>query len=240
MIDRTSPVPLYYQIKEWLLDSLPQPGEQLPTELELTNRFGVSRMTVVQALRALEQEGVINRIQGKGTFVSPRKIEQRLASLMGFTAELQARGMVTETRLLSPIEPVLPQPKMARELQLPPNEMVWKVVRLRSVGYEPIAMQTAYLPVRLCPGLASDNLSGSLYSILKERYNLVGLRALESYEAAIAGPDHITQSLGIVPGAPVLHAIRVTIGNGEVPFEYVVSQIRGDRYVLNVELKGGS
>lgn len=237
LIDRTSPVPLYYQIKERLLEELPAPGEQLPTEHDLTARFGVSRMTVVQALRELEQEGVINRIQGKGTFVAPRRFEQRLAQFRGFTEEMQARGLVPTTKLLS-LDPVVPLTRVARELDLAPGETVWKVARLRLAGDEPLAVQTAYLPVRLFPDLRADMLGGSLYSLLKARYGLLPLRASEMYEAAVSTADQISRLLGVGPGSPILQAIRITYGSDDTPFEYVSSQIRGDRYTLHVDLGG--
>jgi GntR family transcriptional regulator len=237
LIDRTSPLPLYYQIKERLLEELPHPGEQLPTEQDLTARFGVSRMTVVQALRELEQEGVIYRIQGKGTFVAPRKLEQRLALLRGFTEEMQTRGMTPVTRLLS-LEQVVPLSRVARELDLAPGDLVWKVARLRLAGQEPIAVQTAYLPVRLCPDLRPESLDGSLYAVLKERYGLIPVRAREMYEASVFGSDHLSRLLGVQAGAPLLQVVRITYADSAMdrPFEYVSSQIKGDRYMLHVEL----
>lgn len=236
MVNRENPVPLYYQIKERLLAELPQPGARLPTESVLTARFGVSRMTVVQALRELEKEGLIYRIQGKGSFVSPPKFAQRLAKLRGFTEELQAQGLQPSTQLLA-LEQVVPLTQVVRELDLAPGEMVWKVARLRCSGSEPIGLQTAYLPVRLCPDLRAEMINGSLYALLRERYGLEAARAQESYEAGLAGNDQIARLLGVRPGAALLLGVRVTYGADELPFEYVVSQIRGDRYLLQVELE---
>lgn len=237
MVNRESPLPLYYQIKERLLEAWPEPGAKLPTESELTARFGVSRMTVVQALRELEKEGLIHRIQGKGSFVSPPKFEQRLAHLRGFTEELQTRGMSPATRVLS-LDQVVPLSRVAHELDLAPGEMVWKLMRLRLAGNEPIGLQTAYLPVRLCPDLRADMITGSLYALLQERYRLQAIRARETYEAGLAGNDQTAKLLSVRPGAPLLHVVRVTCGADEIPFEYVSSQIRGDRYILHVELGG--
>lgn len=236
MIDRNSPVPLYHQIKERLRQELPAPGQQLPAEHELVQRFGVSRMTVVQAMKALEREGIIERIQGKGTFVAPPKFEQRLAHLHGFTQELQRRGMTPRTQLLS-LDKCQAPVRVANDLRLAPGEPVWKIARLRLTEDGPIGLQIAYLPVRLCPDLTADGLTGSLYAVVKARYGLVAMRAQEFYSAAVAGKDQIAHHLGIHHGAPLLEARRITYGANDVPWEHVHSFLRGDRYILQVDLR---
>lgn len=237
MLDRRSPLPLYYQIKERLLRELPEPGMQLPSEHELMARFKVSRMTVVQALKALAGDGMIHRIQGKGTFVAPGKFQQQLARMSGFTEELLRKGYVPRTRLLS-FGDIPAPPRVATQLNLAPDEAVWRVVRLRLIGEGPVAHQVAYLPVHLCPTLTAEGLDQSLYAVVKERFDLIPARAWETYEAKVAGNDTIAQALGVPPGAPLLESLRVTCGPDDTPWEYVHSHIRGDRYVLNVELRG--
>lgn len=239
-IDRASPIPLYHQLKELLLTEIRQsmrPGQQLPTEQELIQRYQLSRITVIQALKTLEQEGLVHRIRGKGTFVARPKIEQRLSKIFGFTQELQQRGMDPGTRLLG-ADRVPAEEKIAAELEIPAGSEVWKIRRLRLADGEAIAIQTAYLPVARCPDLDVDKLavSPSLYRILREDHGLLAIKARESYVAGALTDAREAKLLQSRVGSPVLLATRTTFDAGGRAFEFVVSVLRGDRYTLYVDL----
>ncbi|HLO01534.1 MAG TPA: GntR family transcriptional regulator, partial [Symbiobacteriaceae bacterium] len=154
-MERTVPLPLYYQIKQDLLESMEsgrlQPGDRLPSERELTEQYGVSRMTVRQAIGHLEQEGFIRREQGKGSFVAPAKLEETLVGLTSFTEEMQRRGLVPSTRVIR-IETVQSE-RVAAQLSLPADQPLYALERLRLAGGEPMELEQLYLPVHMVPGL---------------------------------------------------------------------------------------
>ncbi len=104
-IYRNSPLPRYFQLKEIMRERIRsgewKPGELIPSERELSEKYGISRMTARQAITELVNEGLFYREQGKGTFVSQRKITQQLIHLTGFTEDIRARGQRPGTKVLS-------------------------------------------------------------------------------------------------------------------------------------------
>ncbi|HKT37081.1 MAG TPA: GntR family transcriptional regulator, partial [Ktedonobacterales bacterium] len=104
IIHRNSPIPIYHQLKEILIRKIRTgewvPGALIPSERELCETYGISRMTARQAITDLVNEGVCYREQGRGTFVSPRKIQQQLQHLSGFTDDIRARGQLPGTKVL--------------------------------------------------------------------------------------------------------------------------------------------
>lgn len=129
-----SPAPLYAQIKQLLreriLDGTYQPHQQMPSEAEMMAGFGVSRITVRQALADLQNEGLIFRLHGKGTFVSKPKAFQDLGRLQGFGEAMREHGYESFNRVLS-LKSVTPAPAVAEKLQLPRRGKATEIRRLR-------------------------------------------------------------------------------------------------------------
>ena len=104
-IDRSSKLPLYHQLYQILRDEIVrgewQPGDMIPPESELTERYGISRTTVRQVLDLLVNEGLIYRQQGRGTFVAHPTLEQALVRIVSFTEDMRQRGFKPGTRVLS-------------------------------------------------------------------------------------------------------------------------------------------
>ena len=240
VIDRSSPVPYYHQLKELLreeVDSGRWPaGMRIPSEPELCRLLDVSRTVVRQALGALEHERLLRRKKGLGTFVAEPKIRGRLVqSLTGFHEDMLAQGrvprtIVTHRALLSADR------KVAAQLSITTGAAVVAIERVRSVDTEPIVLVTTYLPADLVPGLeAYDLTDASLYLTLAERFGLHidhGRRTVESIRATA----EIAERLQIDPGEPVLYLRSVTyLGDGRA-IEYYEAYHRGDRSVLEVEL----
>jgi GntR family transcriptional regulator len=240
-LDKDLPLPLYYQLKCAVRDAIDlgywQAGEQLPNENKLAEDFGVSKITVRQALRQLADLGYVRREQGRGTFVSKPKLEQGPRDLTGFTEEMRRRRVTATSRVLEHSEAPA-DARVAEALELCPGEPVFVLKRLRMADGEPMGIQTAHVPAGLAPGLVGENFEhASLYEVLQTRYGLQAARARESHFAALAEPV-AAELLGIACGSPVLAAERVTFLSTGKPLEYVESVMRGDRYSIVLDLVG--
>lgn len=235
---RRDPVPLYFQLKQILIDMIEneelRPGECIPSERELSEKYQISRMTVRQAITELVHEGLLYRQQGRGTFVAEPKIEQGLFTLTSFTEDMLQRGLKPETRLLESAVINAPR-KVERVLELSMDRRVLQIRRLRLADGEPMALETSHLAYNLCKSMADEELSGSLYRLLEEKYGLTLGRARQTLEPVLANPDE-AEMLGTGPGAPLLLLQRVTYLASGKPLELVKAVYRGDRYKFTVEL----
>lgn len=233
------PIPLYYQIKTRLLEQIEggqlKPGDRVPSERELTERFGVSRMTARQALVELETQGYLVRIQGKGTFVAAPKIEQPLVTVTSFTEEMRRRGLQASARVLSAGE-VPAGRRVARALGIVESAPVYRLERLRLAGGEPMALEISHLDVACFPGLLLHDVEHrSLYEILRVEYGLRLVRATQSLEAVPADPRQ-TDTLHVREGTPLMLLERVSRDQHDRPVEITRSYYRGDRYRFVTEL----
>ena len=234
-------MPLYLQIYDLLREKIDTgvflPKTQIPTEVELSQEYHVSIITVKQAIKKLVAEGLLYRKQGKGTFVCSPRVNRKLNRLLSFNAEMLQKGMVPSTRLLD-VHEAVPRKSVAEQLQLSGDSRVIVVKRLRLADDEPLAVQTSYIPQSLCPTLTEKRnaLSGSLYELLLDEYGLVASSGRESYSAVIvSGPD--AGLLDVPEGSPAFAVKRLAFLAEGNPVEYVESLLRGDRYSLDVELR---
>lgn len=235
-----SPVPLYLQLKAAIASRIAHgelhPHDKLPSERELCRDFGVSRMTVRQALSILTQEGLVYTQPGKGIFVAePSSDLDVRVSLAGFSEDIRRTGARPSSILL---EARLCQatPELAKALQVAKGEEVVRVERLRMVNNVPLVLQTAYLPHRLCPNILQHNLAvESLIHILEKEYGLHLVRAEQVVRAGLARPREL-ELLGLSDPAPVLNMERTTyLDSGEI-IEFSQSTYCGEWYKLHFEL----
>lgn len=239
-IDRNSYVPFYVQVhdalKEFIGHGDINPGDQLPSEPELCRLFDVSRTVIRQALRGLENEGLIVRQKGRGTFIAEPKIGESLfQELTGFYQDMAKKGRSPVSRVLK--QEIIPATaKVATFLQLAPETPVIRVDRVRYVEDEPIVLVTTYLPHALCPGLVEIDLTyRSLYTYLEETYLLVIERGRRILEAVIAG-EYEARLLQVNEGAPLISLESISYLEDGTPLEYYKALHRGDRSVFEVEL----
>jgi len=237
-LDRTSPVPLYYQLKEifrsWIAAGDFDQDGRFPSEAELQQQFKVSRMTIRRALSELVQEGFLVREQGRGSFVVRPRVQDQLRYLTSFTEDMRLRGLPTRSRILD--FRLVHDPEVAKAMGIPESEELVQLRRLRLVRDDPVAIQNAFIRHRFCPGLVERGLmEGSLYATLEQGYGLKLGRAIQMVEAKPAD-EYEARLLEIEPGQPVLLLERLTFLRGGEPVEYVRSAYRGDRYRFTVEL----
>ena len=206
---------LYKTIRDDLLRAIEngslQPDQALPSERELCQRYGTSRMTVRHAVTELESLGSVYRMQGKGTFVSGRKLIQPLMQVSGFTEDMAKRGKKASSQILFAGE--------------------------KKADAVPMAIENTALNASLCRGILDTDLkNNSLYAALTSRG--LALKTGEQYmEAALADAAQ-AKLLDIPEGAPVLLIERHVTNPEGVTVEVTYSAYRGDSYRFYIEFDG--
>jgi GntR family transcriptional regulator len=237
-LDPISKIPLHVQMARRILTKINagdwKPGDQMPSERDLMRLANVSRATVRQALDELAHDGVLERIHGRGTFVRRTKSEQSLRVVYSFYEQLSAEGIELHDRVLV-CETVSASPELAERLRLDTGDPVIHLQRLRSVGDTPMMLNVAYLPAALCVGLLRENFDTSLYGILRDRYDLPVLRAVDRFEATLADKS-VTEHLKISRAVPLMYVERMAYTTGDVVLHYGQNFIRGDMCCFRTEL----
>jgi GntR family transcriptional regulator len=238
-LDPRGLVPLYHRIKEDLSLQIRsgswRAGQEIPSEVELCRHYRVSRGTIRRAIADLVQQGLVFRRQGTGSFVSQPKLE---GSVLGSYRQYRKEGVPfdVEARVLR-CERLAPPPEIRRILSLEGDEAVYAVERLRFVQGQPVSVQVSYLPARLCPGLETRDLTGSLlYDVLQREYGTVFLRAEEFVEPVLAD-DYVAGHLQIPIGAPVFLVERHSYTFDDRPGEFRRGHVRGDLYRYRIDLR---
>jgi len=227
-------LPMYFRILQAILENIQsgriKPGEPLPSEADLGQQYRVSRITAKRALDELVHQGRAFRQQGRGTFVAQARIRE-ISGFRSFSEDIRARGFVPGSKILK-FEQVEAEAAVREHLHLLEDEHVFLLKRLRLASDEPVAVETAYVPCRLCPGLLQEDLArGSLYQILMEKYQVVPTWADAEIEAIRAGREE-TSLLKLNSGQPLLAARRVTYSANYDAIETVYSVYRGDRFTF--------
>ncbi|MGH7121180.1 MAG: GntR family transcriptional regulator [Acetobacteraceae bacterium] len=198
--------PLYVRLKIALRDLIGKGlgvGDRLPTEIELCREYGLSRITVRQALNALVNEGAIERKQGRGTFVAAPKQAESVPYFGSFTEEVAADGHRGSTRLVSAAI-VNADARVASRLQIPLHRPTWKIRRIRMSDGRPVCYQVSYVPQALLPNaLRTEFRYGSLYEFLERALGEPISDAGENIQAMLADP-YRAALLDVRPGAPLL------------------------------------
>jgi GntR family transcriptional regulator, N-acetylglucosamine utilization regulator len=239
-IYRNSAVPRYHQLKEILRERIRsgewKPGDLIPSERELSETYHISRMTTRQAISDLVNEGVLNREQGRGTFVTRNKITQQLIRLTGFTEDISARGQHPSTQVLS-AEMRPADELVAERLRIPAGTPIFHLQRLRLADGEPLAIEHSHLSFKGCERLLEEDLEHqSLYRVLESKYGLPLMEADQEIEARLAGADEAAL-LKIAPGSAVLFTRRVTYMDRGQPIEFAKSVYCGAKYTFYTHLR---
>jgi GntR family transcriptional regulator len=238
-INRASPVPLYHQVYGAIVhdirDGRLRRGDTLPTEAEIGERFGVSRITVRQAIADLVRAGHLVRERPRGPLViRSAPIEQRLARLTEFfIADALAQGHDPKFVFLGARR--TGAEGQSEPLGLDASDMVTRVERLVLDRDEPLALLTSYIPERCCPNLVAHDLSGSIVPVLEHHYGLRMVRAVQWISARLAAEGE-RKVLGLEPRTVVVVLKRLSRGEDEQPLEFLECVLRADRYEFVMEL----
>lgn len=234
-LDRHRPLPLYEQLKgaiNALIDtSTWKAGDRLPSTDELCRRFGVSHITITRALRDLEQDGVVTRIQGKGTFVTGRRIERRLTSLISFTSEMARQGLKVRSQILG-VEEFRGTIQHNLAFRRSPNssEAYIQIRRLRLIEDTPVCLATSVFPEAVGRRLLQFPLgNASFYQLMEERLGLRLLREERWLTPTVAGKP-VAKLLSVRRGAALIQLDGMTYLEGDIPVEATHSLFRGDKF----------
>lgn len=239
-IYRNSPVPRYHQLKEILRERIRsgelKPGDLVPSERELSETFGISRMTARQAITELVNEGVFYREQGKGTFVARNKITQQLMRLSGFTEDISARGQQPSTKVL--VAHMAPADEVtADRLRVDVGQLVVYLERLRLADGEPLAIERSRLHFKGCERLLEEDFEhSSLYQMLETKFGISLMEADQEIEAGLANAED-APILDIPVSSSVLFIRRTTYTDRNTPIEYAQSVYRGNKYIFYTHLR---
>ncbi|MCB2293063.1 GntR family transcriptional regulator [Clostridium algoriphilum] len=240
-VSKNNPIPLHYQIKEILQEMIEnevlKPGQSIPTEREICEIQGVSRMTVNKAIMSLVNEGLIYREQGKGTFVSIPKVNREISRLKGFTEQMEENGLISKTKILS--YKIINATKQCKfELKMPENEdKIFEIKRLRFSDEQPVAIETACLPYFLYNGMTRDMIEDKpLYGIFREIYGYHPYKATQSIEPTMLS-EYESKLLNQENGALALIFRQTTYMENETPIELTKAIYRSDKYKYQITLK---
>lgn len=236
-IDKNLKTPLYLQLVNILIEKIErnmEEHEQILSEREICDIYDVSRTTVRQALDHLEKEGYIYKVHGKGTFVSPKRLNQDLSSFYSFTEEMKKLGKKPNSEVIA-FEIVNVDEKISRIFKLNSDELVYKITRVRKDDDIPMMYEITYLPYNLFNGLSKDKLEAiPMYEILVNEFN-AKLTSAEEYFEPIITRRLESIYLEIPEGAPSLRIERLTYDH-DVLIEYTIGVARGDKFKYRVQL----
>lgn len=225
--------PLYVRIERELRARVAQsrPGDAVPAESALAQEFGVARMTVRAALNALETDGLIERIQGRGTFVRQPPTTRAAGTLISFQDQIRSWGRTPSSRLVEAAVRAA-SAQEAAALQLTATEpQVVSIVRVRLADQVPLAIEYACFAPHLTALLEADLEAGSLHRALHD----LGLRPTlgsSTLTAQPAGPDGAR--LAVPAEEPLLVETRLIVDQFSTPLEHTISRYVGSRYALQV------
>jgi GntR family transcriptional regulator len=209
-----------------------KPHSKLPSERELSETLGVSRMTLRHAIGDLQSEGLLYSVPGSGTFVKEQRISKR-AHLTSFTEDMQARGLTPETVVLT--AEVVPTPQQVREAWGEAGDRVYRIYRLRLGSGEPMCIEEAFIDISAAPDLLSHDLTQSLYGLLREQYGRGVDKATHTVAAVPLSPQ-LAELLEDSVGAPALEFTQVGFDSGGRPVEFCISTKKADIFSVFYEV----
>lgn len=233
MLKQDDQIPLYIQLKESIRSSITSGqlkfGDKIPTELELSEEYKISRITVRKAILELVEEGYLVKKQGKGTFVNKRKIERKIVHFLSFSDACKANGLTASSKVIKK-EIIQPTAADKQSLQLDDGDALLFIQRVRYAGDSPIMLENNFFSYKEYHSLLNENLDGSLYKILEEKLGVKPAGSSElSLEIYRAGEEEV-QLLNIASGEPLWYMETTVIDENDRPVHRGKQYILGDSY----------
>jgi GntR family transcriptional regulator len=237
-IDKSIPVPLYYQLliilKENIEKGVWKPGQTIPTELEMMAHYGISRSTTRQAVLALVNDGYLRREKSKGTIVTNPKGRVRfIGSLISFSEEMDMKGIAHYSRILD--QKVIPADyNTSEKLKLEIETPVYYLKRLRHVDEKPFLIDEHFIPYSLCPGIENKYENNtSLYQLLKTAYKFDLHKGQIEFEPIAPPSKEVIDLLLVQPTTSLLYTERIVYSEQDVALDYFTATIHG-KFTIDV------
>lgn len=238
-LPRSSAVPLYTQIKEAIrakiIDGTYVAHQQLPSENDMIAAFGVSRITVRQAINDLQKEGLLFKVHGKGTFVAVPNVSQELTHLQGFGEAMHRLGHETFSDVFG-LKTVKAPASARAKLQIDDDSPVTEIRRVRYLNREPVSIDYSWVRHDVGARLTEKNLRDKdLFSLLENELHQP-LHSADVEIDATSATNDVAARLKVAPGSPILRIERLTYAQGEKPlvFEYLHYRPETFKYKIKV------
>jgi GntR family transcriptional regulator len=219
-------------LRREILDKLP--GDSLDSERTLVERFGVSRVTVRRSLDQLDAEGLIMRVHGSGTYVSDSQLIGKTLRLTSFTDDMRERGLEPSSVVLAS-DVIHADAALATLLKLDPGADLLRLRRLRLADETPMALEDAFVPLGLFPGIATRDLTRSLYASFRDYGYQVDRARQQITSVALTAEE--AALLDRTRGTPALRVDRVSMDRLGRPLEKVATIYRSDRYHFDITVR---
>lgn len=210
-----------------------KPHSKIPSERDLSETLGVSRMTLRQAIGDLQDDGLLYSIPGSGTFVTEQRIPKR-AHLTSFTQDMEQRGLTPSTIVLK--AEVVATPPAVKDAWGEVGDRVFRVYRLRLGSGKPMCIEEAFIEISVAPDLLSHDLTQSLYGLLHENYGRGIDKATHSVAAVPLSPA-LAELLEDTVGSPALEFTQVGFDSGGRPVEYCISTKKAEIFSVFYEVQ---
>lgn len=232
-------IPLYYQLENILREKINsgeyRAGDTFPTEEQLVQSYKVSRITVRQALAALQRDGLIHRRRGKGSFVAESQMPLEPMKLTGMIEDIIAMGIQTKTRIIS-FEFIHPPRRIMESLRLNEDAKVLRIERVRLIKGLPVSHTVGYVPPDFGGKIGIRDLTiHPLLNVLERKCKLKIGRGFQNIEATVAD-SRVAPLLDVMVGSPLLKIERTVFDTKGKPVEHIIILYRCDRYHYSVEL----
>jgi GntR family transcriptional regulator len=228
-------LPLYYLVREALRRDIAvkKPGDQLPTEPKLMKRMGVSRITVRYALEQLQAEGLITRVQGRGTFVAYPSVRPDLRGLSSFLNDISASGQIPSTKAVR-VARMLGPPDAHDRLQIEPSSRLMCVEKIRMANGVPVSFEISFILPEIAGAWTKKLIEKApIFDLLKDHGVRLSRGTVEV--AAVLSSTEMAKHLRIRKGAPLLRVDRVIYDRHDRPIEYDILHYRSDRVRYSFE-----
>lgn len=243
MLENDIAIPLYSQLKDRIISAINNDelkyGEKIPTEIEIMEKYNVSRITVRRAIEELVAEGYLIKKQGKGTFVIKNKIERKLTysykntQPISFTKELELNNIIPGAKIID-LKVIEPIEEFNKLLQIPLNDKLIYMKRLRLANNIPTAIEINYFPYSNFKELLNKDLSNSLYKILEDDFKVFPTKNLSLELEVVKADDEQSKLLNVPISEPLFSFFGVTADNYNTPIHIAKRYIVASKYKFSL------
>lgn len=231
-LEQENVVPLYVQLKEIIKKDVEsgkfKPGQKIPTEFELCEMYSISRNTVRAAINELIEEGLLSRKQGKGTFISSRKIEREIGPTLGFTKICELNHLTPSSKVIEQTM-ITATPLLAEMLKVPVQSSLVSIKRVMMADQVPVILDQSVFPAKFFPLLQENLENKSLYSLITDQFDITLHSGRKSFQIVFADA-HQAKYLQVKKGYPLMHVEGVVHSSSNEIVHYGENFIVGDKF----------